>query len=206
MSRKSMFQLTRPRGTRRIPAERRNNTFEFQLTRPRGTRREERGSLTYEIVSTHASARDATSEALCEEYGKEKVCLYHGGLNAKQRDAELDRFEAKGGARFLVATQSCGGHGLNLQFGRWQIFFANGFKYSERLQAEDRCHRHGQRRHVTYIDLCASDTIDEKIDDALAKKGSLLDAFRREVKRIKDDKDTDKADKVTKLKEMVRTL
>ena len=59
---------------------------------------------------------------------------------------------------------------------------------------------------MTYIDLCASDTIDEKIDDALAKKGSLLDAFRREVKRIKDDKDIDKADKVKKLKEMVRTL
>lgn len=146
------------------------------------------------------------SEALCEEYGREKVALYHGGLNTKRRDEELTRFEAKDGARFLVATQSCGGHGLNLQFCRWQIFFANGFKYSERLQAEDRCHRHGQRRHVTYIDLCASDTIDEKIDDALAKKGSLLDAFRREVKRIKDDKDTDKADKVKKLKEMVRTL
>lgn len=158
------------------------------------------------VWAKYLNSIEDISEALCEEYGKEKVCLYHGGLNAKQRDAELDRFEAKDGARFLVATQSCGGHGLNLQFCRWQIFFANGFKYSERLQAEDRCHRHGQRRHVTYIDLCASDTIDEKIDEALAKKGSLLDAFRREVKRIKDDKNTGKADKVKKLKEMVRKL
>ena len=56
----SKFQLTRPRGTRLIqyyqPAEQKR----FQLTRPRGTRHNCFITLTFDDVSTHASARDAT--------------------------------------------------------------------------------------------------------------------------------------------------
>jgi SNF2 family DNA or RNA helicase len=38
------------------------------------------------------------------------------------------------------------------------------------LQSEDRAHRIGQKKTVTYIDLIAEDTIDEKIVEALRKK------------------------------------
>lgn len=144
------------------------------------------------------------SAALREEYGSQAVAEYYGDLSDKQREAEKERFRKS--ARFLVATQSCGGHGLNLQFCHWQIFYANGFKYSERLQAEDRCHRHGQTRKVTYIDIFASDTIDERIDEALTRKSGLLESFRQEVKRIKDDTQISQRDKYDKLKDWVKRL
>ena len=38
------------------------------------------------------------------------------------------------------------------------------------MQSEDRAHRIGQKKTVTYIDIIAEDTIDEKIVEALRKK------------------------------------
>lgn len=125
--------------------------------------------------------------ALQEEFGEKSVAVFNGTLSPGAREHELDKF--KNGARFMVATQSCGGHGLNLQFCCYQIFYANGFKYSERLQAEDRCHRHGQHRKVTYIDIYAIESIDERIRDSLNKKGDALSSFRDEIDRVKKSKD-----------------
>ncbi len=50
------------------------------------------------------------------------------------------------------------------------IYYSNGYDLEKRLQSEDRAHRIGQKKTVTYIDLIAEDTIDEKIVEALRKK------------------------------------
>jgi SNF2 family DNA or RNA helicase len=39
-----------------------------------------------------------------------------------------------------------------------------------RLQSQDRVHRIGQKKPVTYIDLIAEGTVDEKIVDSLRNK------------------------------------
>lgn len=126
------------------------------------------------------------TSALRKEFGEDSVAQYYGDLQPEKRDKEIEKF--MNSAKFLVATQSCAGHGLNLQFCHYQIFYANGFKYSERIQAEDRCHRHGQKRRVTYIDIHADKTIDDKIEDALYKKGDVVQSFRDEVERVKRDR------------------
>jgi len=41
---------------------------------------------------------------------------------------------------------------------------------------------------VTYIDIICSDSIDERIDQALATKGNTVEAFKVEIDRVKDDK------------------
>ncbi len=138
------------------------------------------------VWGKYVFAVEQIAAALRREFGADAVALYYGALPPAKRNEELERF--RGDARFLVATQSCGGHGLNLQFCRYQVFYANGFKYSERLQAEDRCHRHGQTRRVTYVDLHACDTIDTRIEEALSRKGDALQSFREEIERVKKDK------------------
>ena len=50
------------------------------------------------------------------------------------------------------------------------IYYANDFNLETRIQSEDRCHRIGQKNPVTYIDLIADGTIDEKIVKALRDK------------------------------------
>lgn len=122
-------------------------------------------------------------EALTRHYGAAAVCEYHGSLNPKRREAELERWRASG--RFLVARQSVGAYGLDLTAAHWVVFYANSFKYSERIQAEDRCHRLGQTHPVTYIDLWAECKIEDRVAAALAGKSSVLKDFRAEVDKVK---------------------
>jgi SNF2 family DNA or RNA helicase len=50
------------------------------------------------------------------------------------------------------------------------IYYSNGYDLEKRLQSEDRAHRIGQKKSVTYVDLIAEDTVDEKIVKALRDK------------------------------------
>lgn len=134
--------------------------------------------------------------SLTEVYGQECFAEFHGGLSEKQKESELQKFRKD--ARFFLATQSSGGHGLTLNEAHYVIFYNNGFKYSERLQAEDRCHRIGQENKVTYIDIICDSSIDNRIHKALSRKGNAVSAFKEEVDRIKDKK--------TKLKELIMEL
>jgi SNF2 family DNA or RNA helicase len=53
------------------------------------------------------------------------------------------------------------------------IYYSNNYDLEKRLQSEDRAHRIGQTNKVTYIDLVAKGTVDEKIVKALRNKLDL---------------------------------
>lgn len=125
-------------------------------------------------------------QSLTTAHGAGSCSLFYG-RNASTRQSELARWRA-GDARFLVATPGTGGHGLTLNEANRVVFYSNGFKYSERIQAEDRCHRIGQERPVTYVDLVCAGSIDERIQSALAKKENAVQAFRREVEKVKHER------------------
>lgn len=109
--------------------------------------------------------------------------LYYGNLSETKRNEQLQLF--RGAARFLVATQATGGHGLTLNEAHYHVFYENEFKYSHRVQAEDRSHRIGQTEHVTYIDIVSKSGIDQRIQKALAKKEDVVKSFRGEMKNRK---------------------
>lgn len=109
--------------------------------------------------------------------------LYYGGLSEKQRNEQLQKF--RDSARFLVATMATGGHGLTLNEARYHVFYENEFKYSHRVQAEDRSHRIGQTEHVTYIDIVSDSGIDRRIMDAISKKEDAVKTFRNEINKRK---------------------
>lgn len=111
------------------------------------------------------------------------VFSYYGDLSERARDEALHQWRQQGG--YLVATQGCGGFGLTLTEAAYSIFYGNGFKYAERLQAEDRLHRIGQEHNVHYVSLFADSGIEERIASALARKGDALAEFREEVAAVK---------------------
>jgi len=53
------------------------------------------------------------------------------------------------------------------------IYYSNGYDLEKRLQSEARIDRIGQKKPMTYIDILAEDTIDEKIVKALRKKVNI---------------------------------
>jgi SNF2 family DNA or RNA helicase len=127
---------------------------------------------------------DAILSAIKEECGVDYCVEYSGRKTEKERNEQVKQFTEK--ARFFVGTQATGGHGLNeLTCSHYTIFYNNNFKFGERLQTEDRQHRIGQTNNVTYIDLVASGTIDEKIMNALLKKENALLSFKEELDRVK---------------------
>lgn len=121
--------------------------------------------------------------SLQERFGETSAVTFFGDLNERQRAKSVARFRAD--ARFFVATPSCGGHGLTLNEAAYAVFYNNGFKYAERLQAEDRNHRIGQARKVTYIDIHCCSGIDDRIAKSIASKGNAVEAFKREVDKVK---------------------
>lgn len=124
-------------------------------------------------------------KAIVGQYGQESISLFYGLLSEKERDIEIEKFRKS--ARFFLATQQSGGHGLTLNEAHHVIFYNNAFKYSERLQAEDRCHRIGQEHKVTYIDIHCCESIDDRIDQALYNKGNAVQQFKNEVEKVKKE-------------------
>ena len=139
-------------------------------------------------------------DALRQEYGPGATAEFHGRLSEQARHEELSRWRATtaGAPRFLIATQAAGGHGLTLNEAGHVVFYSNEFSYAKRLQAEDRCHRIGQTRPVTYVTLTCRHSIDERIASALERKADAAAEFRRQVHQMRDEKSI--------LKEIIRAL
>jgi SNF2 family DNA or RNA helicase len=112
----------------------------------------------------------AIIKAVTKEYDKESIVDYYGLTPQEQRQPNIKRFQEDPNCRFIVGSPSTGGYGITLTAANTVIYYSNGYDLEKRLQSEDRAHRIGQKKSVTYVDLMADDTVDEKIVKALRKK------------------------------------
>jgi SNF2 family DNA or RNA helicase len=114
---------------------------------------------------------EAIKLALSKEYGMNSVGMYYGDTDDDERKRVLEEFQKPNSEmRFFVGNPSTGGYGLTLTAAHTMVYYSNSFDLEKRLQSEDRAHRIGQTKNVTYIDLIAVGTIDEKIVKALRDK------------------------------------
>ena len=112
--------------------------------------------------------------ALKKAYGDASTVEYHGGVDATLRQDNIAQFQdVKGPTRFFVGNAQTGGYGITLTAANTVIYYSNNYDLEKRLQSEDRAHRIGQTGSVTYVDLVAEKTIDEKIIKALKEKVDL---------------------------------
>jgi SNF2 family DNA or RNA helicase len=109
-------------------------------------------------------------QAIVKEYGEESVVDYYGLTPQDDRQENIKKFQNGDECRFLVGTPQTGGYGITLTKANTVIYFSNGYDLEKRLQSEDRAHRIGQKKAVTYIDIICEDTVDEKIVKALRQK------------------------------------
>ena len=105
-----------------------------------------------------------------KEYGPGSVVDYYGLTPQEDRQENIRKFQSDPKCRFLVGTPSTGGYGITLTAANTVIYYSNGYDLEKRLQSEDRAHRIGQKKNVTYVDIICEDTIDEKIVKALQDK------------------------------------
>ena len=108
--------------------------------------------------------------AIKKEYGENSVVTYYGLTPNEERQSNLERFQTKDETRFLVGTPQTGGYGITLTAASTMIYYSNGYDLEKRTQSEARIDRIGQKFPMTYIDILAEDTVDERIVKALRKK------------------------------------
>jgi SNF2 family DNA or RNA helicase len=114
---------------------------------------------------------EAIKIALSKEYGMNSVGMYFGDTDMDERKRVVEEFQKPDSEmRFFVGNPSTGGYGLTLTAAHTMVYYSNSFDLEKRLQSEDRAHRIGQTKNVTYIDLIAVGTVDEKIVKALRAK------------------------------------
>jgi SNF2 family DNA or RNA helicase len=108
-------------------------------------------------------------DSLTQHYGPASVAQFHGG-NTKTRQDDVARFLNDPECRFMISNQQTGGYGNTWIVANTVIYYSNDYDLELRMQSEDRAHRGGQTQHVTYVDLVAPGTVDERIIEALRNK------------------------------------
>ena len=103
-------------------------------------------------------------------HGPGSIVDYYGLTPQDERQKNIKKFQDDPRCRFIVGTPSTGGYGITLTAANTVIYYSNGYDLEKRLQSEDRAHRIGQKKSVTYVDINAENTVEEKIVKSLRKK------------------------------------
>lgn len=106
--------------------------------------------------------------------GQQAVGLY-GDMKPDARQLAINEFQNNPGVRFFVGQVHTGGIGINLTAAEHVVYYDNDWSLEARAQSEDRAHRIGQTKTVTYTNLVAPKTVDDVILKALKAKKSLAD-------------------------------
>ena len=120
-------------------------------------------------------------ENISEVYGNDSIVQYYGAIGTEDRATAIKKFQDPDSkVRFFVGNPQTAGYGITLTAASNVVYYSNGYDLEKRLQSEDRAHRIGQKKSVTYVDLIAPKTVDEKIVKALRKKMSIANTIMDE--------------------------
>lgn len=111
---------------------------------------------------------------------KERLAKYNpayitGETKAEERMIEVNRFQNDDNCKVIVGTIGAMGTGLTLTAAQNVIFLDSPWNRALKDQAEDRAHRIGTAGTVNIITIVCKNTIDERIEDIVYKKGLLSD-------------------------------
>ncbi|KKN43310.1 hypothetical protein LCGC14_0704620 [marine sediment metagenome] len=102
----------------------------------------------------------------------------HGGINAKDREIAVDRFQNDDSIRYFIGHPASAGHGITLTAANYAIYYSLNYSYENYQQSMDRINRISQIKPMTVYRLLARHTVDLVICNALEKKQNLNDFLK----------------------------
>jgi SNF2 family DNA or RNA helicase len=113
--------------------------------------------------------------AICvlESLGK-RVGRYDGSTSSEERTAAKDGFQ-RGDVDVIVGSARAGGRGIDLSCANFVIYYSQDWSLRMRRQSEDRAQSLKKTESVLYIDLVATDTVDEKVLETLRNNKGFAD-------------------------------
>jgi non-specific serine/threonine protein kinase len=107
-------------------------------------------------------------------FGRSGLVL-HGATSVKKRKEFVDEFQREDGPPFFVLSLKAGGTGLNLTAASHVIHFDRWWNPAVENQATDRAFRIGQKKNVLVHKFICQGTVEERIDDMIARKSRVAD-------------------------------
>ncbi|XP_075492000.1 LOW QUALITY PROTEIN: uncharacterized protein LOC142530108 [Primulina tabacum] len=138
------------------------------------------------IFAFHHKVLDGVQAFICEK-GIQFVridCTITGG----DRQAAIHSFQSSKEVKIALIGIRAGGSGLNLTSADNVVFLELPTRPGEIQQAEDRAHRHGQKRLVNIYIFCAKDTSDElhwqRLNTSLLRVSSTVNGKHDAIQEI----------------------
>lgn len=102
---------------------------------------------------------------------------YIAGKDIKDSDIESEkkRFQEDDNCKIIIGTTSKLGTGHTLTAASTVFFLDSPWNKANKTQAEDRAYRIGTKGTVNIITLVCKDSIDERIEELINKKGAMAD-------------------------------
>jgi superfamily II DNA or RNA helicase len=104
-----------------------------------------------------------------------EVLYLHGGTPTGERDALVERFQTSPSPGVFILSLKAGGTGLNLTAANHVVHFDRWWNPAVEAQATDRAFRIGQGRDVFVHTFLSIGTVEERIDELINSKSTLLD-------------------------------
>lgn len=124
------------------------------------------------IFSNWTQVTNPAFERLSKKY---KGVMITGETKDNLRQEYVDEFQNNNRVKFIIGTIGALGTGLTLTAGTVEIFLDEPWNMALKEQAIDRCHRIGQKNNITVYTLLCKDTIDERINSLVEKKGQMAE-------------------------------
>ena len=136
-------------------------------------------------------------EQITEE-AKKRLAQYNplyitGAVSDYDREQAKTMFQEDDVHKVIIGTTGAMGTGITLTRARTSIFLDSPWTMADKIQAEDRIYRIGTTGSVNIITLVTKDTIDEKIEEIVYRKGEMGDYIldgkvsREEINNLVDD-------------------
>jgi SNF2 family DNA or RNA helicase len=128
---------------------------------------------------------------LQEAFTKKKIgyAVIYGGVPEHMRTELQQDFQRTSKYKIMLANVAVGGIGLDLTAADLVLYNSNSHSLEHRWQSEDRAHRIGQSKKVTYMDFLATlpgpiMTLDHTVLRALEMKVNLADLVVKNVDNL----------------------
>ena len=105
----------------------------------------------------------------------------------QSRQKAVDRFQNDESVKLIVCSIKAAGVGLTLTASSRVAFIELPWTAADCDQAEDRCHRIGQRDNVTCTYFLGKDTIDEKIYEIIRSKREVAATITGSTEQVEED-------------------
>jgi SNF2 family DNA or RNA helicase len=117
---------------------------------------------------------------------KVQHAILSGSVPVAKRDSLVARFQSDPDLKVFIAQVQAGSLGIDLTAADTAIFYSLDYNAANYWQAQDRIHRIGQTRKVTYYHMVVPRSIDQIVLQTLKEKGDLAQTIIHTPRKLLD--------------------